>query len=113
LGEGWFPAEGAYRWTRPHATARLLRPANAVEFELTINIGQQYLDRIHRSRVEVTLNGQKIGAADFDRLGYQTVHWKLAAAPGGPTEVTFDTSPPYHGADPLGSAICSFGFLPK
>jgi hypothetical protein len=113
LGEGWLPAEGAYRWTRPHATARLLRPANAAEFELTVNIGQQYLERIHRSHVEVALNGQKIGAADFDRLGYQTVRWKLGAAPGGAAEVAFDTSPPYPGADPLGSAICSFGFLPK
>jgi len=113
LGDGWFPADGAYRWTRPHATARLLRPASAEEFELTVNIGQQYLDRIQRSHVEVALNGQKIGAADFDRLGYQTVRWKLGPAPGGPTEVTFETSPPYAAADPLGSAICSFGFLPK
>jgi hypothetical protein len=113
LGDGWFPADGAYRWTRPHATARLLRPANATEFELTVNIGQQYLERIHRSHVEVALNGQKIGAADFDRLGYQTVRWKLGPAPGGPAEVAFDTSPPYPGTDPLGSAICSFGFLPK
>jgi hypothetical protein len=113
LGTGWFPAEGAYRWTRPHATARLLRPAKTVEFELTVNIGQQYLERITRSHVEVALNGQKIGAADFDRLGYQTVRWKLGAAPAGPTEVAFDTSPQYPGADPLGSAICSFGFLPK
>jgi hypothetical protein len=113
LGDGWFPAEGAYRWTRPHATARLLRPANASDFELTVNIGQQYLERIQRSHVEVALNGQKIGAAEFDRLGYQTVRWKLGAAPGGPAEVTFETSPPYAAADPLGSAICSFGFLPK
>ena len=113
LSDGWFPAEGAYRWTRPHATARLLRPANATEFELTVNIGRQYLDRIHRSHVEVALNGQKIGAADFDRLGYQTVRWPLVAAPAGPTEAAFDTSPPYPAADPLGSAICSFGFVPK
>ena len=113
LGDGWFPADGAYRWTRPHATARLLRPANATEFELTVNIGRQYLDRIHRSHVEVALNGQKIGAADFDRLGYQTVRWKLGSAAAGPTEVAFETSPPYAAADPLGSAICSFGFLPK
>jgi hypothetical protein len=113
LGDGWFPADGAYGWTRPHATARLLRPAAATEFELTVNIGQQYLDRIHRSHVEVALNGQKIGGADFDRLGYQTVRWKLDPARSGPTEVTFETSPPYAAADPLGSAICSFGFLPR
>jgi hypothetical protein len=28
-------------------------------------------------------------------------------------EVTFDTSPPYPGPDPLGTAIAAFGFLPK
>ena len=113
LGSGWFPNDGAYRWTRPHATARIFRPANADDFELTVNIGQHYLDRIHRSHVEVSLNGEKIGAADFDRLGYQTVRWKLPAAPAGPVEVSFQTSPPYPAADPLGSAICSFGFLPR
>jgi hypothetical protein len=113
LGDGWFPNEGAFRWTRPRATARLLRPANAAEFELTVNIGQQYLERIHRSHVEVLVNDQKIGATDFDRLGYQTVRWKLAPAPAGSTEVTFETSPPYTAADPLGSAIVAFGFLPK
>ena len=113
LGSGWFRNEGAFRWTSPHATARLFRPPNTSEFELTVNIGQQYLDGIHRSHVEVSLNGQNIGAADFDRLGYQTVRWKLATAPAGPAEVTFETSPPYPAADPLGSAICSFGFLPK
>ncbi|HEX4594783.1 MAG TPA: hypothetical protein VH157_10940, partial [Bryobacteraceae bacterium] len=113
LGAGWFPAEGTYRWTRPHTTARLLRPANATEFELTVNIGQQYLDALHRSHVEVSLDGKKIGSADFDRLGYQTARWKLNAAPAGSTEVSFDTSPPYPAADPLGSAIRSFGFLPK
>ena len=113
LGSGWFPSDGAFRWTGPHATARLLRPAAAAAFELTVNIGQQYLERIHRSHVEVSLNGRKIGAADFDRLGYQTARWKLDASPSGETEVSFDTSPPYRAADPLGSAICSFGFLPR
>ena len=113
LADGWFPNDGAFRWTRPHATAHILRPENAEEFELTVNIGPQYLERIHRSHVEVSLNGRRIGAADFDRLGYQTVRWKLAPAPSGVTEVAFDTSPPYAAADPLGSAICSFGFLPR
>jgi hypothetical protein len=113
LEDGWFPADVAFRWTRPHATARLQRPANARQFELTLNIGQQYLERIHRSHVVVSLNGHEIGQADFDRLGYQTVRWKLDPAPAGPVQVSFDTSPPYPGADPLGSAIHSFGFLPK
>ena len=59
------------------------------------------------------MNGHKIGAADFDRLGYQTVRWELDSGPSGEAQISFDTSPPYPAADPLGSAICSFGFLPK
>lgn len=113
LGDGWFPADGLFRWTRPHATARLLRPADAAEFELTVNIGPQYLERMHRSHVEVSLNGKKIGGADFDQLGYRTVRWKLEPAPASETEVSFDTSPPYPAADPLGSAIRSFGFVTR
>ncbi len=110
---GWLPSEGAYQWTRPHATARLLRPENATGFELTVNIGRQYIERIRRSHVEVALNGKRVGAADFDHNGWQTVRWKLDPSPAGAVEVTFDTSPPYPGADPLGSAIVAFGFVPK
>ena len=34
LEEGWYPLEGHYRWTKPIATARLYRPAEARRFEV-------------------------------------------------------------------------------
>ncbi len=110
LGPGWLPGESApHRWTRPFATARLHRPEGASEFELIVNIGPEYIGSVKRSHVEVRLNGQRIGSAEFDRLGFQTVRWKLDPEPSGKVEVSFDTSPVYL-PGPLGSAIVAFGF---
>ncbi len=80
---------------------------------MIVNVSPEYIDKVHISHVALTLNGQPIGSADFDHSGWQTVQWKLDNAPAGPAELTVNTSPAYPGGEPLGIAICAFGFLPK
>src|SRR2546430_11453170 len=38
LGEGWYSQESGFRWTGPHASARLGRPDAAHSFELVVNV---------------------------------------------------------------------------
>jgi hypothetical protein len=115
LETGWLPSAGAARtrWTRPHAVARLLRPAGVTEFEFVANVSPLYIGALHRSHVALLLDGKPLGAADFDHSGVLTVRWNLPPAPSGPVEITFDTSPPYNPSDPLGIAVVAFGFVPK
>jgi hypothetical protein len=113
LGEGWVSNEGAFRWTHPHATARLYRPPGTTGFEMIVNVSPEYIGKVHSSHVALSLNGQPIGSADFNRSGWQTAHWKLENAPAGPAELSVNTSPAYPGGEPLGIPICAFGFLPK
>jgi hypothetical protein len=111
LDEGWLPDEGFFRWTNPQATAHLFRPAGATEFELVVNVGEELVKRLHATHVEVSLNGRRIGGADFQQAGLRTVRWKLDAAPPGRVEFSISTSPPFPGVVPLGIAVCSFGFV--
>ena len=112
LSGGWLANESYFRWTHPHATARLSRPAGATEFELVVNVGPEYIARLHTSHVVISLDGRPIGSADFDSPGLHTARWKLAAAEPGPVEMAVDTSPVYQGDEPLGIAVCAFGFKP-
>jgi len=111
LENGWHARESKYRWTAPTATARLPRPANASQFELTANISPLYIGTLKASHVEVFLNGKSIGAREFTHSGWQTVRWDLAPEPAGTVEVKFNTSPPYPADPPLGLAIGGFGFV--
>jgi hypothetical protein len=111
LDDGWLPDEGFFRWTNPQATAHLFRPAGATEFELVVNVGEELVKRLHATHVEVSLNGRRIGGADFQQAGLRTVRWKLDPAPPGRAEFSISTSPPFPGVVPLGIAVCSFGFV--
>ena len=113
LGAGWFPNEGAFRWTEPHASARLFRPERAEEFEVIVNVSARYITTLKHAHLEVSINGRRVGGADFDHSAIQPVRWKLEPAPSGTVEVTLDTSPAYPDERPRGSAIFAFGFLPK
>ena len=103
LDHGWHRREGWFRRIEPDATAHLLRPANAVRFELIVNADRP------PSAMEVLLNGVAIGSRDFTAQGWNSTRWDLAPAPPGPVQVTFRVSP----TDPrhrLG--VGGFGFLP-
>ena len=113
LEKGWYPREGNFRWTEPLATARLRRPPEAKQFEIVVNIGPQYISQIGRSHIAVSLDGQRIGEADFSHTGWQTVRWDLAPGSPGPAEMSVRTSPELRTPKVLGSAIVAFGFLPR
>jgi len=113
LTSGWYGNEETYRWVAPRAAARLYRPDGARRFELTVNAGPMLLADVGKSVVEVLLNGQAAGRAEFTRPGSQTVSFALAPAPAGNVEVEFRAAPAYHPrGDPrvLGMAIAAFGF---
>ncbi len=113
LEDGWQARAGKFRWTAPSASARLHRPPNVTQFELTANISPLYIGAVKVSHVEVFLNGKSIGIREFTHAGWQTVHWDIAPEPAGAVEVKFNTSPPYPADPPLGLAIGSFGFLQR
>jgi hypothetical protein len=111
LENGWYEADGAFRWTQPSATARLERPAGATQFELRVNVGPVYIQTIHRSHLEVAINGARIGEHDFTQQGWQTVTWQVPPGPPGPVEVSLHVSPAFSSGRPLGLAIGGLGFV--
>ena len=111
LEQGWYEPDGSFRWTHPSATARLARPAGANEFELRVNVGPVYIHAIHRSHLEVAINGNRIGERDFTEPGWQTVTWKVPPGPPGAVEIELRVSPPYSDGRPLGLAIGGLGFV--
>lgn len=122
LERGWDLGEdGPYRWIEPIATARLTRPPNAKQFELTVNIFENFFKYVSRGHVRVSLNGptgnaHAIGERDFDRPAVEVVRWNLDNAPAGPVTVTFETQPGFRTeADGrlFGLSVGNFGFLPR
>ena len=113
LGEGWYEADMGFRWTKSSdATARLRRPEGASRFELVVNVGDEYIQTLKKSRVTVSLNSTIAGAADFTEPGYHTAHWDIPPSSAGPVSVTIHTQPEFRGGRSLGIAVVSFGFLP-
>lgn len=113
LDSGWYPLEGKFRWTKPEASAHIHLPEAARRFELVVNIGPRYIEQVHRSRVEVLLDGTPLGAANFDHAGWQTVHWDLPPhLTPGDKQVTIRTSPDLNVGRQLGTAVGALGFIP-
>ncbi|MGH9719613.1 MAG: hypothetical protein ACRD8O_05335 [Bryobacteraceae bacterium] len=117
LGDGWFGPEGRFRWIEPVATARLLRPAGARRFEVTLNISPLFIREVGRTEVEVSIDGRRIGAETFTTNGWLTVGWPVVPEPSASiVEVRFRVEPGYQpsSGDPrkLGIPIVSFGFRP-
>lgn len=110
LRDGWFPSDGRHRWTRPHATAELLRPAGAKTVELTLIVSDEYLAKVRQSHVRLALDGVPCGIFDLTKTGLQTVRVPVPPAPAGRVELSIDADPPYPGSEPLGIAVVAFGF---
>jgi len=115
LEDGWHKQEGGYRWSKPHAEANLLRPAGATRFELLVNIGPGHIAAVNPIRVRVTVDGQDLGEAIFDKQGWQTVGWSVGPKPAARVRVMLDVNPPFHPgpSDPrvLGVAVGSIGYV--
>lgn len=116
LGQGWYGLEGSFRWIQPHATAQIQRPEDAREFELTVNIGPDFIREIRSTRVRVSVNDTLVGEQEYTKQGWQTSRWPVPPGAPGPVTVEFRVEPEYHpwNGDPrvLGVPIVSFGFRP-
>jgi len=114
LTRGWYQREGKYRWIMPTAAARLHRPAGANAFEVTVNIGPDYLREHGKVTLSVTAGGQRLGAREFTTTGWSTQTFPVPPGPEGPIEIEFAVDRPYRPAngDPrsLGIPIGAFGF---
>jgi hypothetical protein len=114
LTKGWYPREGAYRWTAPQALARLHRPPGASLFEVTCNIGPDYIRAIGRVTLTVRVNGVELGARTFTRQGWITESFPLPGGSPGPAVIEFSVDPPFRPSNgdprPLGIPIGAFGF---
>lgn len=117
LTDGWFGLEPGFRWTAPHATARLYRAPPATQFEVVMSIHPQLLAAQGYIDFSAHLNGVPLGTARLKEAGIRTVRWPLPPGPSGTVEAEFQSDPPFHApnGDPrtLGAAILSFGFLPS
>ncbi|MEO8027702.1 MAG: hypothetical protein ABI823_14565, partial [Bryobacteraceae bacterium] len=96
LGDGWMAREGAYRWSKPVASARLRRPDNAQEFDAVVNVSPAYLEAVHEANLTVLLDGQAVAQQAFNKTGWLVMRWPIPAAPAGPVNVEFRISPVFH-----------------
>lgn len=116
LQDGWYGLEEGFRWTAPHATARLYRPPDAAQFEVVISVDEALLAARGYTDFSVRLNGVPLGTARLTEVGIRTLRWPLPDGAAGSVEAGFQSDPPFHAAngDPraLGAAILSFGFVP-
>ena len=116
LEDGWYQGEHRYRWIKPHATARLYRPAGARAFSVEVNVGPKYIADVKRSRLAVLIEGKPAGAGEFTASGWQTLRFALPdSSAAGTVRVEFVAEPPYRpsATDPrvLGIPIGAFGFV--
>jgi hypothetical protein len=106
LGMGWLELEGAYRWTRPVATATLARPKEAARLVLELNVGPAQFGANKTVRVEALMDGQSLGTLDFAREGWHAREWMIAPGASGEASVELRFTPPFTpGGEPLGGAV--------
>jgi hypothetical protein len=114
LGDGWFEPENGFRWTGPHAGARISSPRNTAAFELVVNISTRQLQETGPARVALKLDGIDIGSRQVTQSGVQTLRWPVRAKDAGTVAVDLAVTPEYRpsNGDPrrLGLAVVAFGF---
>ena len=115
LEQGFLGVSGAFCWTAPHSEARLLRPAGADAFEVTVNVGPDYIRQVKRVTLRVKVDGEQIGERTFTHKGWERTEWPVTPKPAGMVKVEFDVDPPLKTADGdqriLGIPIAKFGFV--
>jgi hypothetical protein len=114
LKRGWYQREGNYRWTMPRATAEVRRPAGAREFQVTVNIGPDYIRAVGQATLGVRVGGVDLGSRTFTANGWWTEKFAIEAGAEGNVEVEFTVTPPFRPKNgdprPLGIPVAAFGF---
>lgn len=116
LEEGFFPVSSGFCWTSPKSRARLGRPKGAAMFEVTANIGPDYIQQVKQVKLTVKIDGETIGQRTFSRRGVERTEWSVGSKPEGTVKVEFEVDPPlkmeYADKKELGIPIISFGYVP-
>lgn len=115
LGDGWHGLEGGFQWTNLVASARLARPSDATRFEMLVNVGPLLIDKLKNVKLEVLVDGAKIGEQNFETPGWRALGFTVPPSASPTAQVQFRSSPGYfyddhNPADALGIAIGGFGF---
>lgn len=114
LGAGWYQRENNFRWTMPKARATVRRPENANEFQVTVNVGPDYIKAIGKVTLAVKVAGNDLGSRTFTQNGWITEKFAIPPGPAGNVDVEFAVDPPFRPANgdprPLGLPIGAFGF---
>jgi hypothetical protein len=116
LLEGWFVLEDDFRWIKPDATAVLVKPAAARNFQVEACVMPEQIQKYRAVSLRVMLDGQLIGQHEFTQPGCQIVQWAAPPAPAGRVKIEFHVAPPYPAPKPdpriLGITMKGFGFIP-
>jgi hypothetical protein len=115
FGDGWHGVEANFQWTNLTAEAHVTRPAGAKRFEVLVNVGPLLIQTLKQVKLEVLLDGTKIGEREFSTQGWRTVSFDAPPSTSPTAQVEFKASPGYfyedhNPADALGIAIGAFGF---
>lgn len=114
FGGGWYSQEETFRWIAPHASAQLLRPAAAREFEIIVNIPSDQIKLTGPIGVSIAADGVEIGTRQFTSAGVHTSRWPAPETQIGQVNVDIRVTPEYRPANGdtrvLGVAIMGFGF---
>ncbi|MBI5086137.1 MAG: hypothetical protein HZB13_16255 [Acidobacteria bacterium] len=115
FGEGWYPLESGFRWTKAEAKVRLRRPEGARQFTARVNLGPVQKREQGQVELEVLVDGKSLGTRVFSDVCWCDQVWALPAGTAGDVEVTLRSLKPYQpsNGDPrtLGAAVASLGFV--
>jgi len=115
LSDGWHGVEGNFQWTGLTAHARIARPPEAKRLEVVVNVGPLLIEKLKKVKLEVFLDGAKIGEEEFTTVGWHKIWFDVPPSKSDTAQVEFKTSPGYfyedhNPADALGIAVGGFGF---
>jgi hypothetical protein len=114
LEDGWFGLEARFRWTEPRAQVKLLRPAQARQFVLFVNLGPGQRQAMGGVEVELLLDGASAGKQKATQVAWQELVWPLPPAAESAVRVELVVDPPFvpGNGDPrqLGAAVLALGF---
>jgi len=119
LVDGWYKPDNAdddSRWTKPDATASLLRPEGARHFEVAACVAPEQIQRYRTVALWVLLEERPLGRHEFTAPGCETVEWPVPPGSAGKVKIEFHVAPPYPATKPdtriLGITMKGFGFIP-
>lgn len=114
LLDGWYNPDDDFRWTKPDATAVLLKPDVARHFETVACVAPDQIRQSHTVALRVLVDRQPVGRHEFTAAGCETFAWPAPPGPAGKVAVEFQSAPPYSppNGDPrnLGVSMKAFGF---